>query len=464
MAIKFYNTISKKKELFKPINELNVGLYTCGPTVYDNAHIGNFRTFLFEDLLKRYLIHRGYDVYHVMNITDIDDKTIKKAKGENILIKQITKKYTERFIQDSEILKIIPANQYPKATNFIPEMINMIKELIRKGYAYLQDDGSVYFNINSYKRYGQLASLSLINQQKTNRVLNDEYNKDNPQDFALWKSWKKEDGDIFWDSPWGKGRPGWHIECSVMSNEILGDHFDIHCGGVDNIFPHHENEIAQSRCYTGKKFVNYWLHSEHLLIDGGKMSKSAGALKNIDELIKLNYSPESIRYLLLSGHYRTKISWSESKKKEGDRIVKRLSNLKNRLLEKGADLLEDNNYPKEYYDFIDKLDDDLDTPAALAIFFKWIRMQNEKLENKIQDPNALSQAWSFLLAFDSIFGIIKSESEIIPNEIKKLLEKRKVSRKNKDWDMADQIRKEIENRGWIIEDIGTGYRVKKQGS
>ena len=464
MALKFYNTLSKKKEVFKPINQFNVGLYTCGPTVYDNAHVGNFRTFLFEDLLKRYLIHRGYDVYHVMNITDIDDKTIKRAKGENVLIRKITKKYTEQFIKDSEILKIKPANEYPKATDFILEMINMIKKLIRKGYAYLQDDGSVYFNINSYKRYGQLANLAFSNQQKTNRILNDEYNKDDPQDFALWKSWKKEDGDIYWESPWGKGRPGWHIECSVMSNEILGDHFDIHCGGVDNIFPHHENELAQSRCSSGKKFVNYWLHSEHLLIDGGKMSKSAGALKNISELIRLGFSPESIRYLLLAGHYRTKISWSESKKREGERIVKRLSEFKMRLFEQGADSMGDKNYPKEYYDFIDKLDDDLDAPGALAVFFKWMRMQNEKLRNKIEDPLTLSQAWSFLSAFDSIFGVIKSESENVPREIKKLLEKRRISREEKDWVTADQIRKVVEDKGWGVEDIGTGYRAKKLNS
>ena len=276
MSLKFYNSYSRKKEFFKPIIDGKVGLYTCGPTVYDFAHIGNFRTFIFEDLLKRWLIHTGYDVTHIMNITDVDDKTIKLAKNQNVDLKIITERYTEQFMNDLRWLKILPADKYPRATKSIDKMIKIIDNLIDKGHAYVEPDGSVYFSISTFPDYGKLTKVSMDGQTKSNRIEDDEYDKNSPQDFALWKGWKKEDGEIGWDAPWGKGRPGWHIECSAMSSENLGNHFDIHCGGVDNMFPHHENEIAQSTCFSGEKFVNYWLHSEFLLVDGGKMSKSLG--------------------------------------------------------------------------------------------------------------------------------------------------------------------------------------------
>ena len=252
MSIKFYNSYSRKKELFKPIIDGKVGLYTCGPTVYDFAHIGNFRTFIFEDLLKRWLIHIGYDVTHIMNITDVDDKTIAMAKNQNVDLNIITESYTEQFMNDLKWLKILPADKYPRATKSIDKMIEIIKKLIDKGHAYVESDGSVYFNISTFPDYGKLTRVSMKGQKKSNRINDDEYDKNSPQDFALWKGWKKEDGEIGWDAPWGKGRPGWHIECSAMSSENLGNHFDIHCGGVDNMFPHHENEIAQSICSSGE--------------------------------------------------------------------------------------------------------------------------------------------------------------------------------------------------------------------
>ena len=281
MSLQFYNTISQKKEKFNPISDEIVKIYTCGPTVYNTAHIGNFRTFLFEDLLKRFLIHKGYNVYHVMNITDIDDKTIKKAKRDKKLFQELTTKYLAQFMDDIEFLKIIPADVYPKATDNINEMIEMITKLQEDEVAYLSKDNSVYFNLSKDKGYGRLINLSNSKLKQTERVINDEYSKDNPQDFSLWKSWTNEDGDIFWDSPWGKGRPGWHIECSAMSGEMLGEHFDIHCGGVDNIFPHHENEIAQScggcnENHNPKVYVKYWIHNALLNMDGEKMSKSLG--------------------------------------------------------------------------------------------------------------------------------------------------------------------------------------------
>lgn len=291
MSIKFYNTLTKRKEKFQPITKGEVKLYTCGPTVYDTVHIGNFRTFLFEDLLKRYLFHKGFKIKHVMNITDVDDKTILRSNKEQKPIAELTQHYEELFYNDLVILNIWPAKYFPKATEHIEEMIKMIGKLIDKGFAYKSEDKSIYFNIAKYDQYGKLANLNLTGQKRNQRVVTDEYSKDNPQDFVLWKAWKPEDGKVFWDSPWGKGRPGWHIECSAMSNKYLGDNFDIHCGGVDNIFPHHENEIAQSECANNKTFVNYWLHSEHLLVDGGKMSKSAGNFYKISDLIDMGFTP-----------------------------------------------------------------------------------------------------------------------------------------------------------------------------
>ena len=310
MPIRFYNTLTKRKEDFVPLNKGEVKIYTCGPTVYDTAHIGNFRTFIFEDLLKRYFLLKGYKVSHVMNITDVDDKTILRSIKNNIKITDLTEKYINLFFNDLKTLKIIPADVYPKATEHVDIMIDMVQKLINNGFAYKSEDKSIYFNITEFSDYGKLAKLNMAEQKTADRIARDDYSKDNPQDFVLWKAWKKEDGDVFWKSPWGKGRPGWHIECSAMSTKYLGEHFDIHCGGVDNIFPHHENEIAQSECAHDKTFVNYWLHSEHLMIDSGKMSKSLGNFYKIPDLIKMGFTPESLRYLLLNGHYRTKIEFS----------------------------------------------------------------------------------------------------------------------------------------------------------
>ena len=461
MAIKFFNTLSREKEKFSPIKSGEIGLYTCGPTVYDFAHIGNFRTFIFEDLLKRYLIHKGYRVNHIMNITDVDDKTIKKSIVENISLKELTNKYSNTFFSDSAWLKILPADNYPRATESIDKMIDLISSLLKKGFAYAENDGSVYFRINSYPQYGQLVNLDFNNQTISKRIANDEYNKENPQDFALWKGWQDSDGEIAWDSPWGKGRPGWHIECSAMSNIHLGDYFDIHCGGVDNIFPHHENEIAQSKCATGKKFVNYWLHSEHLVIEGKKMSKSEGALFNISDLKKLDFSAECLRYLLLSGHYRKKILFSIRKKHEGDRIISRINEFKLRLesiKSFSENLLE---YPKEYNEFMGSLDNDLDTPNALSIFLKWMREQNLRFDKGERGDQLISSCLNFVNAVDDIFGFLPVLSDKAPNSIRDMAERREVARKNKDWDLADKMRDDIISKGWLIEDLSDGYKLKE---
>ena len=461
MPLQFFNSLKREKEIFQPIEKGKVGLYTCGPTVYDYAHIGNFRTFMFEDLLKRWLLHLRYDVKHVMNITDVDDKTIKKAKQMKVSLSRITDKYTQYFMEDLTWLKMIPADIYPTATESIPKMISMIERLLEKGFAYCEDDGSVYFNISSFPNYGKLTQINISAQRTGDRVMEDEYDKDAPQDFALWKGWKEEDGEVVWDAPWGRGRPGWHIECSAMSSESLGDHFDIHCGGVDNMFPHHENEIAQSQCATDQPFVNFWLHSEFLMVDGGKMSKSLGNFYRISALKELGFTAESIRYQLLAGHYRSKITFSIDKKHEGDKVVQRLSDFYNRLQKMNANESSTGSMPEAYSKFRDRMNDDLDSPQALAVFFDWMKTVNGKIDKNVITDSELGEAWEFLVAFDSVFGFIRNQDFEIPDKINLLLNKRQKARDEENWVESDLIREHLKEKGWMVEDTPDGQYIKK---
>ena len=461
MPLQFYNSLKRKKEIFQPIKKGKVGLYTCGPTVYDYAHIGNFRTFMFEDLLKRWLLHLRYDVKHVMNITDVDDKTIKKAKQMKVSLSRITDKYTQYFMEDLKWLKMIPADIYPTATESIPKMISMIERLLEKGFAYREDDGSVYFNISSFPNYGKLTQINIAEQRTGDRIMEDEYDKDAPQDFALWKGWKEEDGEVVWDAPWGRGRPGWHIECSAMSSESLGDHFDIHCGGVDNMFPHHENEIAQSQCATDQPFVNFWLHSEFLMVDGGKMSKSFGNFYRISALKELGFTAESIRYQLLAGHYRSKITFSIDRKHEGDKVVQRLSDFYTRLQKMNANESSTGSMPEAYSKFRDRINDDLDSPQALAVFFDWMKTVNGKIDKNVITDSELGEAWEFLVAFDSVFGFIQNQDFEIPDKINLLLNKRQKAREEDNWVESDLIREQLKEKGWIVDDTTDGQNLKK---
>ena len=461
MPLQFFNSLKREKEIFQPIEKGKVGLYTCGPTVYDYAHIGNFRTFMFEDLLKRWLLHSSYDVKHVMNITDVDDKTIKKAKQMKVSLSGITDKYTQYFMEDLRWLKMIPADIYPTATESVPKMISMIERLLEKGFAYSEDDGSVYFNISSFSNYGKLTQINILAQRTADRVMEDEYDKDAPQDFALWKGWKEDDGEVVWDAPWGRGRPGWHIECSAMSSEFLGDHFDIHCGGVDNMFPHHENEIAQSQCATDQPFVNFWLHSEFLMVDGGKMSKSLGNFYRISALKELGFNPENIRYQLLAGHYRSKITFSIDKKQEGDKIVQRLSDFYNRLQKLNANESSTGSMPEAYSKFRDRMNDDLDSPQALAVFFDWMKTVNGKIDKNVITDLELGQAWEFLIAFDSVFGFIRNQDFEIPDKINLLFNKRQKARDEENWVESDLIREHLKEKGWVVDDTPDGQYIKK---
>ena len=461
MSIRFYNSYSREKEFFKTIIDGKVSLYTCGPTVYDFAHIGNFRTFIFEDILKRWLIHVGFDVTHIMNITDLDDKTIAKAKDKKVDLSVITEKYTKQFMEDLTWLKILPADKYPRATKSIDKMIKIIKTLIDKGHAYVESDGSVYFKISTFPDYGKLTNISIKGQKPSIRIDDDEYEKNSPQDFALWKGWKKEDGKVVWDAPWGKGRPGWHIECSAMSSENLGNHFDIHCGGVDNMFPHHENEIAQSICASGEKFVNYWLHSEFLLVDGRKMSKTLGNIYTIKDLMNQGFTAESIRYQLLLGHYRTKISFSFKKKQESDKVINRINEFHLSLIDNNADNIQGEQLPEAYYEFTEAMNNDLNTPKALAIFHTWMKEVTKKIKTGSISNYELKEAWNYLKNFDSIFGFIREKSSFIPSKIKKLMNLRETARFEKNWTLSDNLRDQMQEEGWVVEDTANGQKVKK---
>lgn len=454
MDLRFYNTLTRKKEKFNPIKPDEVTMYTCGPTVYARAHIGNFRTFIFEDVLKRVLQLVGYKVNHVMNITDVDDKTIKKAREESKPLKEITSKYTSEFMEDLTTLKILQADKFPAATDHIQDMIKMIEKLILNNNAYKTDDGSVFFSIDSFNDYGKLANVDLKEQNKTKRIIADEYTKDNPQDFALWKAWKEEDGDVAWDSPWGKGRPGWHIECSVMSTKYLGSHFDIHCGGVDNIFPHHENEIAQSRLALDTEFVNIWMHSEHLNIVDEKMSKSLGNIHTVQELLSAGHSIESIRYALISSHYRSKLAFSKSKLVEAKKTVHRINETYDRLNQfssKGEKL------PFEYDEFLNALTDDLNTPKALGILFNYLRTINRKLDRDEINNEEASEGILFIEVADKVLSVLKEKTSL-PDEIAALIAKRERARNENNWELSDKIRNYLESRGWVVEDTPDGSK------
>ena len=455
--IKFYNSLTHKKEEFVPIQKGRVGLYTCGPTVYDFSHIGNFRTFLFEDLLKRVLLAFDYKVHHIMNITDVDDKTIKKANVEKKELNEITNVYTDAFLKDSNSLRILEADEYPKATDHIDEMIEMIKVLIERKFAYISKDGSVFFKISKFSDYGKLVNLSnsiILNEEE----LSDEYDLDSINDFALWKTHKSEDGKIAWDSPWGKGRPGWHIECSAMSTKFLGSHFDIHCGGVDNKFPHHENELAQSVCSLDSPFVNYWLHSEFLTVEGKKMSKSLNNYYVLSDLVEKGFTYEDFRFIILSAHYRSKVNFSIKRRDEAKSAIRRIGEVRQRLQDISSEV--STALPNEVNDFNESLMDDLDTPKALAAFFNWVRLTNQNIDQKNISKVEAEMGNAFIEHFNSIFAILDDSKEL-PSEVQSLLDSREKYRKNKEWQKSDQIRDKLLSLGWKLKDTPFGAKVTK---
>jgi len=460
--IKFFNTLSGEIESFLPLAPGEVKLYTCGPTVYDYSHIGNFRAYIFEDLLKRFLIFKGFKVIHVMNITDVDDKTIKGANTLGIGLQEYTKKYIEAFFEDIRCMNIAPADHYPRATEHIMEMVEMIKILLKKGYAY-RKDGSIYFSIAKFPAYGKLSKIDLKELKPGLRIDSDEYEKESAHDFALWKD--KKEGEPFWETEIGPGRPGWHIECSVMSSKYLGQAFDIHCGGVDNIFPHHENEIAQSEAYSGKKFVNYWLHCHHLVVEGEKMSKSKGNFYTLRDLLEKNVDPLSLRFLLLSTHYRKVLNFTFETLNQAhsslERIKDFLYELHNRSFKEGEskDILALIEETKQK--FIDGLSDDLNISLALTALFELIRKANIFIAQEKMRKKDAENLISFIHSLDKVLAILPPQKEItLPTEILKKIEEREKARQEKKYALADRIRQELLLEGIVLEDTKEGVRWK----
>jgi len=450
MALKIYNSLTRKEEQFEPLNKNNVGMYTCGPTVYNYAHIGNYRAYIFSDMLKRYLKYSGYEVNHIMNITDVDDKTIRESQKEGKSLKDFTEFYTKALFDDRDSLNIIPANTYTKATEYIEEMVKIIETLITKGYAYKTDDGSVYFDIKKDKEYGKLSHFNLSNLKENadGRLKKDEYEKENAQDFALWKAYDENDGNVFWNTSIGKGRPGWHIECSAMSMSNLGESFDIHTGGVDLMFPHHENEIAQSECSTGKSFVKYWMHNEHLMVDGKKMSKSLGNFYTLKDIVEKGINPLAFRYWLYMGHYRTNVNFTIDSVLSAQTALSRLYSAYNNLGENIG------NINDEYVIKLkESMDDDLNTSIALSLI--WELLKDSQISN--EDKKAT------LLNMDQVFGfgLDNIKKDIIPNEIENLSKEREQARINKDWSKSDELRDKIKELGYEIKDTENGTLISK---
>jgi len=467
MAVKFFNTLSRKLESFKPIRSGEVSMYTCGPTVYDFAHIGNFRAYVCADVLKRYLRYCGFKVKHVMNITDVDDKTIKNSKLQKLKLKDYTDKFTDAFFEDLDRMNIVPADVFPRATETIPEMVEIISVLLDKGFAYKGDDGSIYYNVRKFDDYGKLAHINVDELKVGARVKQDEYEKEQAQDFALWKAWDESDGDVFWETKLGKGRPGWHIECSAMSMKFLAEQIDIHTGGIDLVFPHHQNEIAQSEAFSGKSpFVRYWFHNEYLQVEGKKMSKSLGNFYTLRDLLKKGYDPKAIRYLLLSTHYRTQLNFTFDSLDGADSAVRKINDFIISLRNLDSDCVFNERIPKlcnkAKKEFEKGLDDDLNITVSLAAIFDFMREINVLIsENKVSGDNR-DDVLKLIDMFDSVLGIVDRDVLVLSDEVKALVADREKARVGKDWKNADLIRDKLLVLGIVVEDSLRGPVCKKK--
>jgi cysteinyl-tRNA synthetase len=474
MALKVFNTLGRKKMLFKPLEKGKVRMYACGPTVYDLPHVGNYRSFFMSDLIRRFLEYSGFEVKLVMNITDIDDKTIRRSAEEGVSLKEFTRKYEKVFKDGLDALNIKPATIYPRATETIPQMIQLVKKLEENGIAYDRKD-AVYYNISKFKDYGKLSGVDLKKMKTGATVSVDEYDKNNPRDFALWKKSTPEElerPEICFDSPWGKGRPGWHLECSTMSMQHLGETIDVHTGGVDLIFPHHENEIAQSEGATGKPFVKYWLHGEHLLVDGTKMSKSKGNYFTLTDLLE-KYSSHEIRYLFLSTHYRDKLDYTKEKMENAVQGAEKISNALETLdflIENAVKQDSPENKKLEAKleergkEFVQAMNDDFDSPLALKTIHSMFT-DVFKYTETTKDKKTLERARKVLKQLLSVLGLFEKErEEELEPELMRLIKEREKAREQKNWERADEIRQELRQKGVLLDDFPEGTkwrRVKK---
>jgi cysteinyl-tRNA synthetase len=461
MPIRFFNTFSREIEDFAPIAPPLVKMYTCGPTVYNLAHIGNFRAYVFEDLLQRHLESRAFNVHRVMNLTDVDDKTIRNSRAAGEPLDQFTRRFKDAFFEDMRTLRIKSANDFPAATEprYIDRMISMIQQLVDNGIAYQADDSSVYFRLSRFPNYGRLAHLDLTELRPTGRVSNDEYEKESIGDFALWKAWDEADGDVGWDSPWGRGRPGWHIECSAMAIALLGPELDIHCGGVDNIFPHHEAEIAQSESCTGKQFSRYWLHCAHLMVEGQKMSKSLGNFYTLRDLTAKGWTGRELRYALISVNYRLPLNFTFEGLAAARSALARIDEWAARLTRLAGTETSPSDLPRPALEaFQLALDNDLNISGALGHLFDNIRDSNSEMDRQNFTPRDARRLLDWWNQINQILGFEADPIEI-PPAVQSLLDSRALARKNKDFPASDKLRDQLAALGWEVKDTKDGQRL-----
>jgi cysteinyl-tRNA synthetase len=468
VTLRLHNTLSGTKEIFEPLEPDLVRMYTCGPTVWNFAHVGNLRAFMFYDLLKRHLHVSGYRVDHVMNLTDIDDRILDQAMHADTTIDAYTRPYAEAFFADMKALRAEPAGEYPRATEHIGDMIEMITALLEHEYAYVSD-GDVYFRIASFPKYGELSHLDRAGLRAGVRVATDKYEKESVSDFALWKHAQPEDAKVggVWDAPFGAGRPGWHIECSAMSRRYLGPTLDIHAGGVDLMFPHHENEIAQSEAANGRQFARYWLHSEHLAdATGAKMSKSAGGFTTLRDLVDAGHDPLAVRYFLMaSAHYRTKLRLTDDALHSSAQQVQRLRDLARRVARQGTqgmdhgDLIDRVEATRKAYR--DALDDDLNLPQGMGLVFELVREVNAALDEGSVGRRTEEALLGLLSDIDAHLDVLQVDDADLAVEVEKLIAEREAARKERDFATADRIRSELRDKGIALEDSKDGVRWKR---
>lgn len=464
MGIRFFNTLTRKKEPFEPLEAGKAGLYTCGPTVYNFAHIGNFRAYAAQDLLKRHLKYRGLDVTHVMNLTDVEDKIIRTCRETGESLKSLTGRYIQAFHEDVDTLGIEPADHYPAATDHIGQMVDFIKALRDKGHTY-EHNGSVYFKLSTFPEYGALSHFDMqaLQTGASGRVDKDEYDPEQARDFALWKAWDEDDGDIYWETELGKGRPGWHIECSVMSTEYLGDTFDIHCGGEDLVFPHHENEIAQSVCATGKPFAKYWLHNAYLIVENKKMSKSLGNFFTLRDLLEKGHEPLAIRWVLAATHYRMPNNFTFEALDAAKESLRRIQDFRRRLeaIETPGQPISESCAACETA-FGEAMDDDLNISAALAAVFDFVRDTNKLIDQDVLGQDGAREALDLLDRLDGVVGLFgRGQEEEAPESVMARVRERGEARRARDFARADALRDELLAEGWLVEDTPDGPRVKR---
>jgi len=463
--VKLLNTLGRRLGDFAPLQSGHVRMYTCGPTVYNVVHIGNLRTFVFEDVLRRRFLARGDRVTQIMNLTDVDDKTIRGAEEAGVSLGEFTARYTEAFFRDIGRLFVEPAERYPKATEHVPEMIDLIQRLAARGHTY-ETEGSVYFRISTFPEYGKLSGIDLTRTRRGERVADDEYEKEDVRDFALWKAGKP--GEPSWPSPWSAGRPGWHIECSAMSMKYLGERFDIHTGAVDNVFPHHENEIAQSEGATGEPFVEHWLHAEHLIVDGEKMAKSKGNFYTLDDVLARRNDPAAVRYLLLSVPYRKRLNFTWEALGAAAAALDRIRSAAVRIEEVAASGTKKTGaFPaaeraeRLRSEFDAGMDDDLNTSEALAALFNYLREVNAAIDAGSLDAQGAEIARAALRSANRVLGVLPAAPDVLPAEVETSIEARNAARRRRDFAESDRIRDELAARGIVLEDTPGGTRWKK---